>query len=439
MTLLIISFTGYSQVIFEDNKNLISSLEKNAFDDLLDKWYPLVIDNEDGGFYTDITNDFKIGEHHNKMIVTQTRHIWTNSRAVQLQPQRTENLKYATHGYQFLRDVMWDKKNGGFHNLVSKKGIPISAKNEEKTAYGNSYAIYCLATYYAVSKNEEALDLAKKTFYWLEEHSHDPEYKGYFQNLTIDGTQIIRTSDIASTSTVGYKDQNNSIHLLEAFTALYEVWKNELVRERLNELLVLIRDTITTKKGYMNLFFDTKWNPISFKKVSEETIKNHYNIDHVSFGHDIETAYLLLEASHVLGLKNDSITLQKAKKMVDHTLLNGWDNYIGGFYDGGYYFEGTTKITIVNDQKNWWAQAEGLNSLLIMDHYFPNDKLNYRIYFNKLLAYTQTYLMDEENGGWYSWGIDKQPQSKTALKGHIWKATYHNFRALTNCIEQLKH
>ncbi len=440
LVVVLSGIAGFTQttVISDIDQELISDLEISATKNVLNKWYPLAVDMEDGGFFSDITYDFKIGENQDKMIVSQARHIWTNAVAAKQHPGNKEYITNAQHGFEFLRDAMWDKANGGFHNLVSKKGMPIIDTDEAKTAYGNSFAIYGLAAYYDASGNKEVLDLAKKTFYWLEEHSHDSIHRGYYQSLKIDGTPIERTKAFPSTSNVGYKDQNSSIHLLESFTALYKVWPDELLAERLEELLVLIRDTITTEKGYMNLFFEKDWAPLTFTNQSKEIIKEHYYLDHVSFGHDVETAFLMLEASHALGGKQDALTLEKGKKMVDHALRTGWDGDLGGFYDGGYYFDGEENITIVNDDKNWWSQAEGLNSLLMMSFYFPDDKIAYRTYFDKLWKYTNTYLMDKEHGGWYEWGIDKRPESKTARKGHIWKTTYHNYRALINCQELLK-
>ncbi len=421
------------------NGALINRLETSAKENLIDKWYPLVLDNEDGGYYSDITYDFKVGENQDKMIVTQARHLWATTKAAELYPEDSARyLSYATHGFQFLRDKMWDNEHGGFYNLVTKGGKAILKRGTEKTAYGNSFAIYGLAEYYRASGNEAALNLAKKTFKWLESHSHDTQYKGYYQSLELDGTPIQRTSELPSTSDIGYKDQNSSIHLLESFTTLYEIWPDELLANRIKELLYLIRDTIVTEKGYMNLFFTKDWKPVSFKNTSKENIVQHYYLDHVSFGHDVETAYLMLEASHVLGLKDEDITLQRGKKMVDHALRNGWDEKLGGFYDGGYYYLGEDNITIVNSDKNWWAQAEGLNSLLIMDRYFPDDTMNYRSHFEKLWNYTERYLMDPVFGGWYEWGIDERPESENQLKGHIWKASYHNFRALRNVISQLQ-
>lgn len=431
--------TVFSQTrVEETDSSLAARLEIAATDQLLDKWYPLVIDKENGGFYSEVTHDFKLGEIHNKMIVTQARHIWSNAVAASQNPGKNSYLKNAEHGFHFLRDVMWDSINGGFYNLVTKEGEPMLKKGEEKTSYGNAFAIYGLAAYFAASGNPEALELAKKTFFWLEENSHDPEYLGYFNHLKPDGTLYRRTADWSSTSEVGYKDQNSSIHLLEAFTELYLVWPNELLRERLEELLLIIRDTITAEEGYMRLFFEADWTPVSFSDSSEEEIRKHYYLDHVSFGHDVETAFLMLEASHALGFKNDTLTLQKGKKMVDHALRNGWDNDLGGFYDGGYYFSSEEDLQIINANKNWWAQAEGLNALLIMSQRFPEDEMNYRGYFDKQWNYIQKFMMDEENGGWYEWGLDTRPESKIALKGHIWKASYHNYRALKNVLNILR-
>jgi mannobiose 2-epimerase len=272
----------------------------------------------------------------------------------------------------------------------------------------------------------------------MEEHSHDAIYGGYYQYLTREGKPILRDDNMPSTSDVGYKDQNSSIHILEALTELYRVWPKPLVRLRLQEMLSLIRDKMISKKGYLVLFFRPDWTPVSFRDSSWASIIQHKYLDHVSFGHDIETAYLMLEASHALGLQNDTLTKIVGKRMVDHALRNGWDKNLGGFYDEGYYFKGSDTLTIIFASKNWWAQAEGLNTLLLMADTYPNDSMHYYDKFKKQWNYIQTYIIDHVNGGWYEEGLDNEPQRKTALKGHIWKGAYHNFRALSNCVKRLR-
>lgn len=115
-----------------------------------------------------------------------------------------------------------------------------------------------------------------------------------------------------------------------------------------------------------------------------------------------------------------------------------WDKTYGGFYDEGYYFKSSSKISIIKDSKNWWAQAEGLNTLLLMADLFPNDKMHYFDHFKKEWSYIQNYIIDHVYGEWYEEELDKEPERKTALKGHIWKAAYHQSRALFNCIKRLR-
>ena len=107
----------------------------------------------------------------------------------------------------------------------------------------------------------------------------------------------------------------------------------------------------------------------------------------------------MIEASHALGLSNDTKTYVTAKKMVDHAIEKGWDDTLGGFYDEGYYFNGET-YEVLRDTKTWWAQAEGLNALLLMAHLYPEDERKYYDHFLQLWDYTDRYLIDHEYGDW---------------------------------------
>src|SRR5215831_8210511 len=251
--LLITGTTIYAQVqrtkttgVSSERMRIAKEMDKSIHTELLNKWYPRSVDSLYGGFLSSFTYDFQPAPNQDKMIVTQARHVWSNSRAAQLYPGTLYYIKDAKHGFHFLRDIMWDKTYGGFYTLTDRQG---KIKDEKKTAYGNAFGIYALAAYYRASHDTAALHLAKETFWWLEKHSHDPVMKGYFQHLERDGSRIIRTASTPSMSDLGYKDQNSSIHLLEAFTELYQVWRDPLLRERLQEMLLLVRDKIASPRG----------------------------------------------------------------------------------------------------------------------------------------------------------------------------------------------
>ena len=418
---------------------IINKEMQQAFmDGILKKWYPLVIDKECGGYFTNVTHDWKLAQQQEKMIVSQARHVWTLSKASEFFSGVQEYERMARHGFSFLKNRMWDREYGGFFQIRSRDGgmSYMNGWRDEKRAYGNAFAVYALAALFAQTQDVEVLEFAQTVFHWIEDHVYDPNNKGYFQFIMRNGKPFDGSSEyktIASDGNeLGFKDQNSSIHLLEAFTELYHVWKDPLVRMRLQGLLELIRDTQVAQQGYLQLFFHNDWTPVTFRDSSPKEREANFGLDHVSFGHDYETAFLMLEASYALQLKNDIRTLTIAKKMLDHAMKYGWDEKVGGFYDGGYYFKGDKHCTIIMDTKNWWTQAEGLNALLLFAKIFPNEPRYYK-YFLHQWEYIKSFVIDAEGGDWFEGGIDKEPHFRTGPKSHMWKCTYHTGRTLLNC------
>lgn len=429
------------QPAITDSRKILQEMFDYVGKNLLDKWFPLALDKENGGYYTDITYDWKIVPVQHKMVVTQARYMWTASKAAMMFGNEIY-ADAARHGLDFMRNSMWDHKYGGFYQMRDHRGQVCDYLGffDEKRTYGNAFAIYGLAALYELTKDEKVLDFAKEAFRWVEEHAFDPKFEGYFQFISPDGKPFDRSSRYRTKAyddaELGYKDQNSSIHLLEAYTELYNVWCDPVLKEKLSALLSLIRDVITTEKGYMNLFFLNNWIPISFREAPDDIRENNYRLDHVSFGHDYETGFLMLEASYGLGLENDTKTLAAAKRMIDHAIANGWDSEKGGFFDAGYYLAGDDRCTIIRSTKNWWAQAEALNVLLLMSKIFPENK-TYPEYFVRQWDYVKYYLLDYEHGDWFEGGLDREPHFKTGPKGHIWKCNYHTGRAMMNCIKML--
>jgi len=417
-----------------NTRNRIEAEMSQVFEGMMEAWYPLAVDSTYGGYLSDFTHDWRPAGPQNKMIVTQARHVWTASKVAAQDRADQVFREYAAHGFEFLKTRFWDSRNGGFYTLLNREGKVIPNRGDAviKLAYGNAFAIYALAAYYKATADTAALALAREGFRWLETHSYDPEQEGYFQFLSVEGKPFTAGYD-----GVAPKDQNSSIHLLEAFTELYGAWPDPLLRERLAELFRLIRDEITTERGHMNLFFRRDWSPVSYRDSSRAAWEANEFYDHVSFGHDIETAFLLLETADVLGYPEDSV-LAHAKKMTDHTINNGWDDENGGFFDRGYYFSGVDTLTVIDSSKVWWSQAEALNTLQIMARRFPHDPLNYFETFVRQWDYITANLIDREYGGWFETGLDMDPEVREAPKAHIWKGNYHTARTLLRCLKRLR-
>jgi mannobiose 2-epimerase len=417
---------------------LSDELEESLFSYVLDPWYPRIIDSLNGGYISSFNRDWSVSRGRQiKALVQQARHVWTTSFVLEHYPERTEFLRYAQHGFRFLKEKMWDQESGGFHAYCSADGAPVPESINDKRVYGQAFAIYALSQYYRISGDPEALQLAKQQFQWMEKGPHDPVHGGYFEFLTRDGTPAWEEQteeQKAESPLVALKDYNSSIHLMEALTQLYTVWPDPDVRKRLEEMFYLVRDTFVHPDGFLQLYFHADWTLADDELESDG--ENYWFTKHITYGHDVETGFLLLETAHVLGWGEDEKTHRIAKRLVDHSLESGWDRVNGGFFDAGRA-EGDT-IVIINDHKSWWGLVEGMNALLLMHTLYPDDPADYYGKFRKAWEHIDTYLIDKEYGGWYNAALDTDPESIDEPKSHIWKTTYHNTRGMIHCIDMLR-
>ncbi len=424
-----------SREISRDPLAIADEMELVLTRGMMEYWYPRCIDEEYGGYLSSFDKDWKQKEKQLKFIVMQARHTWASAQMAKMYPDNPLYLKVSEHGYHYLRDVMWDKEYGGYYTTLNRQGKVLEDEDYEltKLAYGNAFAIYGLSAYYAASGDPGALEQAIKSFKWLDEHSYDKQFGGYFQFMLRDGTALKEGHRGTPP-----KDQNSSIHILEALSALYELWPDEHLKSRIDEMLTIIRDTITTEKGYMRLFFRQDWSPVYYTDEEYKGGKDGHLFDYISFGHDIETAFLMLEASHAIGRENDLKTYLVAKRMTDHTIKNGWDPLTGATYESAYYFKDKEGISILENYTQWWASTESFHTMLIMSELYPDDPMDYYEKFALTWDYCKNYLIDSERGGWYRTGINEHPWEVEEDKASIWKGNYHNARSLITCINILR-
>lgn len=398
----------------------------------LQTWYPAIIDTVDGGYYTNFEYDWTRSGRQPKMLVTQARGLWTAARAANNFSDNEEYIEAAEHGFEFLTGQMWDEENGGFFNEFRDGGVVRSTPY--KMAYANAFALYAFAEYAKLNPTDEALMWVERTFDWLEEFSHDPQHGGYHNLILSDELRERYREDPEAVRSMGWgrpdwKGQNTNIHVLEALSAAYKVLPLPKVQDRLSEMISLIRDTFVTPEGHLTLYFTADWDPIDHSDSSRSYILENQQYDHISFGHDIETAYLLIDASESLNNEVDEKTLRVAKRLVDHTLVHGFDDDYHGVLYSGYRFDEEGEVEILNRSKSWWAQFEGWHTLALMYSFFPDEE-EYAIAFRKMWDYMQEYIFDHEYGGVYNNGIDEDPDNRHDRKAHEWKGPYHDGRAL---------
>jgi mannobiose 2-epimerase len=396
--------------------------------ELTGHWYPHAVNRGRGGFHQSMARDWSLMPDGNAFLVYQARMAWTAAAFARYSaPHHDEFVEYSRHGIAFLDEVMRDEEFGGFHWIVDAQGRLSPQLGDQKHVYGIAFVIYAASTVRAVTGDERALKVARDAFDWLEQHAHDGAHGGYFEALRRDGTPIVSWNEDAPPGQrtdrlgvyYGFKSMNSHIHLLEALTELSKVEERPVVRERLSETFALVRDKIAVEPGALNLYLTSDWRAIP---------------GHDSFGHDIETAYLLVEAAHELKRPDDPQTWKMARLLVDHALEGGWDQENGGFYDKGESFAGEA----FDRKKVWWTQAEGLNALLLMHEKFHGQTDRYKKAFLKQWTFIEQSMIDPKNGGWYAETTREGKLLGDGAKASQWKANYHTSRALINVATMLE-
>jgi len=404
-----------------DYLQIAEEAEANLQEHVLGLWFPRAVDPQ-GGFHQNYAEDWSRLPDTGRSVVYQSRLTWLASQAAARYPAQSEAyLSYARHGLAFLARPLWDSEHGGFFWSVSEGGEP--ERGGEKHVYGLSFAIYAAAALHHASGDADALDLAKHAYFWLQAYAHDAVSGGWHEALTWEGVPIpaptktsafdaIKTSAFDAIGTAyGCKSMNTHIHLLESLTALYEVWPDPLLRENLVEAFEVVRDKVAVEAaGCLNLFFTPDWRALP---------------DHESFGHDVETAFLLTEAISALGQPDDERTWTLARRIVDHALDYGWDAEHGGFYDAGMVFG-----PAFGQEKIWWVQAEGLNALLLLHQRFGSETDCYWEAFTRQWDFIQRHQTDPVHGGWFSEVSCEGKPKPGRAKSDGWTEGYHQGRAL---------
>ena len=411
----------------EEARALRAKIDALLREELTKHWYPRALDRDRGGFHQTYARDWKALPDDNAFLVYQSRMTWTAAAfAEYAKDQRDDYAKYARHGVEFLDRTMRDGEHGGFHFIVGSDGKVDPKLGDEKHVYGTAFALYAASKAREATGDDLALKVARDAFDWLERHAHDKQSGGYFEALTRDGTPIL-TYDPASPVSkradrlnvyYGFKSMNSHIHLLEALAAFSRVDPRPVVKERLEETLAIVRDRIAVEPGALNLYLTRDWRATPA---------------HDSFGHDVETAYLLVEASEALGRPDDAKTWRVARSLVDHALDFGWDETHGGFYDKGDAFAGRAYDTT----KVWWTQAEGLNALLLMQTKYGRETDRYWRAFLKQWSFIERYQLDPVHGGWFGDVTREGKLIGDGNKASQWKANYHTSRALMNVATML--
>ncbi|HVG37713.1 MAG TPA: AGE family epimerase/isomerase [Pyrinomonadaceae bacterium] len=392
-------------------------IQRVLTENIADFWFKKSLDRKNGGYLISFDAEGNYKEGGTKMIVTQARMVWLFSRLARFGHRREESLAAAEIGYRFLKEKMWDAKNGGFYWEVDLTGTRVL--RPKKHLYGQSFALYALSEYYLASRKPEALDFAVKFFNLLEAKSYDRAYGGYIEFFNEDWSPTPPEEASYMGAAARFKLMNTHLHLLEAMTTFYRASKLPAARDRLLELISIESSAVVRKNlGACTDKYERDWTP----RLDRPEFAR------VSYGHDLENIWLLVDACEAAGVSTYPL-LDLYRTLFDYSLKYGYDEKEGGFY---YY--GPFDAPAADRGKDWWVQAEAIVSALYM-HRLTNEP-KYLAVFERTYDFIEKNMVDWQHGEWHA-RITPEGRA-TGDKAQAWKAGYHNGRAMIECLALLK-
>ena len=377
---------------------------------ILDYWTIYTVDHANGGFYGKISNDNRVDRKAAKGAVLNARILWSFAAAYNL--DHKHGLELADRAYRYILDQLIDKKFGGVYWTVDYKG---QAADTKKQVYAVAFTIYALSEYYLAKGDQEIKENAIALYHDLVKHSYDSEKGGYLEafNRQWEAMDDLRLSDKDANEK---KTMNTHLHILEAFTNLYRIWPEQELKARIVELLKDFQNHIVdADTSRMILFFDEDWNGKS---------------DIISYGHDIEASWLLLEAAEVI---EDHQLVQEIKELalkMAAASMEGLDQ------DGSLWYEKDTSKDHIIKEKHWWVQAEAMVGFY--NAWQISQQQQYIEASYKSWNFVQQQILDKENGEWF-WGVNEDGSlMQNEDKVGLWKCPYHNCRACIELIRRIK-
>lgn len=377
------------------------NLNKKEFQDhLTNKIIPFwknLKDDENGGFYGYVDFNLKIDKTFSKGCILNSRILWFFSNAY-LTLKDESLLEYAKHAYDFLKNNCIDKENGGVFWSLTFDGKP---DDTTKHTYNQAFAIYALSSYYDATKNEDALKLAYALYEIIEKNCKD-EF-GYLEAFTID-FKPESNEKLSENGIIAEKTMNTLLHVLEGYTELYRVDKNTEVAEKLKAMLDTVKNKVYNEKlGRQEVFFDREWNSL---------------IDLYSYGHDIETAWLVDRTLEIIEDEKYTKALSPITKELTKNI------YEIAYRENSLLNE--AEHGKVDTKRVWWVQAEAVVGFY--NGYEKTDDKKYLEASSDIWEYIKEFVVDKrENGEWY-WFVDENRKPSNEPIVEPWKCPYHNGR-----------
>ena len=363
-------------------------------------------DNDNDGYYGWVGYDLKVDKKAVKGCILNSRIVWFFSNAYKILKDE-KLLEDARHGFEFMKRYCMDKKYGGIFWSIRYDGEP---EETIKHTYNQAFAIYALSSYYDASGDKEALDMAFELFRIIEEKCTDET--GYLECFSR-AFEEIEKDKLSENGVIADKTMNTLLHVLEAYTELYRVSGDAAVKNKLKWILDTFADKVYNPPLHrQEVFFDAEMNTI---------------LDLHSYGHDIETAWLVDRALAVLDDDDYTKKLRPVTKDLTAQI------YQTAF--DGHSLANECEKGVVDETRVWWVQAETVVGFL-NGYEQDSSKKEYLDAAKNVWEFIKEYVVDKRSGSEWYWKVDKEgkPIGEEPIV-EPWKCPYHNGRM---CFEVIR-
>ncbi len=384
-------------------KELQAELSSELVEDIIPYWLKLE-DNVRGGFVGRVDGKGNRYPYAERGGVLAARIAWSYSAAARV-TGKPEYFSAARRAVEYLIHNFYDPIYGGTYWAVSVEGNPTQTK---KQFYALGFAVYALSEYTRATGDQNALNYAIAIYNSIEEHSYEPIHGGYIEALARDWSELedVRLSEKDAPER---KTMNTHLHILEPYTNLYRVWKDEGLKRSLTHLIELFLDKIIDNETHhLKLFFTDDWQS---------------TLPQVSYGHDIEASWLLYEAAEVLG---DPELCERVKEVfvkIADAAAEGLEE------DGSMIYEHNLETGHTDTDRHWWVQAEAVVGFVNVWKHTGDEK--YLELAVNVWEYIKSNLLNLEGEWWWSIKADGRV-NKAGDRAGMWKCPYHNSRM---CVE----
>lgn len=381
-------------------------LRKELVSDILPFWEEKMSDPE-GGFYGRMDGGANLRPDAERGAVLNARILWTFSASARVL-REPRYMKTARHAYEYIRSNFVDRVYGGTYWSLNPDGTP---RDTKKQYYAIAFMVYGLSEYYRAGGEREALDLAVDLYKAIREHSLDKARGGYLEAAARDWSELADVR-LSAKDRNDAKTMNTHLHILEGYTSLYRVWKDETLAAELEDLVNVFLDRIVQPDGHLGLFFAEDW-----------TLRS----DTISYGHDIEASWLLCEAAGVLG---KPALVEKVRSVCRNVASSAMEGYSE---NEGMAYEYEPEFSREDGDRHWWVQAESVVGCL--NQYQLYGEKRYLKAAVNVWRFIESHLLAPD-GEWY-WSLRADGSVNTDDdRAGFWKCPYHNSRMCLEVIER---